>query len=251
MSDWLDLGGFRILVTGSSVGIGAAAAEAFAQAGARVAVHANTNVAAARALADRLPGAVLVSGDITAADGAARLVQDAAEALGGLDILVNNAGSLVERRAIAEVDDALSDSVFDLNLRAVLAASQAALPWLQQSPAASIINLGSIAGVDGGGPNSGHYAAAKAAVHALTKHLARDWARFGIRVNAIAPGVVGTAFHAATPAERMAAMQAAVPLGRIGAPEDIAGTFLYLAAPRLSGYVTGQTIHVNGGQYMA
>jgi 3-oxoacyl-[acyl-carrier protein] reductase len=251
MSDWLDLSGLRILVTGSSVGIGAAAAEAYAQAGASVAIHANTSVEAARALADRLDGAVVVTGDVGTRAEAERIVREAAEALGGLDVLVNNAGSLVERRPIAEVDDALYDQVFDLNLRAVLAASQAALPWLKQSPSASIINLGSIAGADGGGLNSGHYAAAKAAVHAMTKHLARDWARFGIRVNAIAPGVIATAFHAATPPERMEAMRNAVPLGRVGDADDIAGTFLYLAAPKLSGYVTGQTIHVNGGQYMA
>lgn len=252
---WLDLQGRRILVIGSSVGIGAAAVTAFAELGASVAVHANSNREAAEALVDRIAAAggqaKLVIGDVSSRQGAEQVVSAAAEGLGGLDILVNNAGSLIERRPIAEVDDALYDQVLDLNLRAVLVASQAALPWLKQSEAASIINMGSIAGVDGGGPNSGHYAAAKAAVHALTRHLARDWARFGIRVNAIAPGVVETGFHSATPPDRMEAMRSAIPLGRIGQPQDIVGTFLFLAAPALSGYVTGQTIHVNGGQYMA
>ena len=114
----------------------------------------------------------------------------------------------------------------------------------------AIVNVGSIAGNDGGGPGSSMYASAKAFVHNLTRHLARDLAAKNIRVNAVSPGVIDTPFHAATPPERMEAMRRAVPMGRVGAPEDCVGAFLFLASGQMSGYVTGQNIHVNGGQLM-
>jgi 3-oxoacyl-[acyl-carrier protein] reductase len=114
----------------------------------------------------------------------------------------------------------------------------------------AIINVGSIAGLDGGGSGAGIYGSAKAFVHNLTRHLARELAARGIRVNAVSPGVIATPFHAATPAERMEAMRKSVYLGRIGTPADCVGAFLFLASPLLSGYITGQNIHVNGGQYM-
>ncbi len=137
-----------------------------------------------------------------------------------------------------------------LNVTSVLKASQAAAPHLQAAGGGAIINVGSIAGSDGGGPGSGHYACAKGYVHTLTRHMARDFASRNIRVNAIAPGVIATPFHAQTPAERMEAMQKAVPMGRVGTPEDCVGPVLFLASD-MSAYVTGQILHVNGGQLMA
>jgi 3-oxoacyl-[acyl-carrier protein] reductase len=104
--------------------------------------------------------------------------------------------------------------------------------------------------LDGGGSGAGIYGCAKAFVHNLTRHLARELAARGIRVNAVSPGVVATPFHAATPPERMEAMRQSVYLGRIGTPADCVGAFLFLASPLLSGYITGQNIHVNGGQFM-
>jgi 3-oxoacyl-[acyl-carrier protein] reductase len=94
------------------------------------------------------------------------------------------------------------------------------------------------------------YASSKAFIHNLTKHLARDLGARGIRVNTVSPGVIATPFHAATPPERMEAMRKSVTLGRVGTPEECAGTFLFLASPSMSGYITGQNIHVNGGQLM-
>ena len=255
MDDQFALSGKRVLVIGSSIGIGAAVAKGFAAQGASVVVHGNSNADAASAVVAAIEAdggkAFILLGDVTAHGEANRVVSEAAAALGGLDILVNNAGSLVERRPIADVDADLLDRVFDLNARSVLSTCQAALPLLEASGSGAIINVGSIAGVDGGGPGSGPYACSKAYVQALTRHMARDWASRGVRVNAVAPGVVATAFHDRTPPERMEAMRASVPLGRVGTAEDVVGTFLYLASPRLAGYVTGQTIHVNGGQYMA
>lgn len=249
-----DLQARRILITGASTGIGAAAARAFARHGAHVAVHYNRSEAEAQALANGIAqdggSVVLVRGDLTRRGVAREVVHAASAALGGLDTLVNNAGSLVRRAPFLEVDDALIDAVFDLNVRAVIAACQAAIPYLEKQPGSAIINVGSIAGNEGGGSGAGMYASSKAFIHNLTRHLARDLGAKGIRVNAVSPGVIATPFHAATPPERMEAMRKAVTLGRIGTPEECAGAFLFLASPAMSGYITGQNIHVNGGQLM-
>jgi 3-oxoacyl-[acyl-carrier protein] reductase len=249
-----DLQHKAVLVTGASGGIGAAVSRAFGRQGARVAVHWNRDQAAADALAQQIRAAggtaELVQGDLVRSGVAQRVVAEGARLLDGLDVLINNAGSLVSRRAFMEVDDALIDAVFNLNVRAVIGSCQAAVPIMERRGGGAIINVGSIAGLDGGGSGAGIYGSAKAFVHNLTRHLARELAPRNIRVNTVSPGVVRTAFHAATPPERMEAMRMSVPLGRLGTPEDCVGAFLFLASQALGGYITGQNIHVNGGQVM-
>ena len=142
------------------------------------------------------------------------------------------------------------DAVFDLNARAVLGTCQAAAIPMKARGGGAIINVGSIAGLDGGGPGAGLYGASKAWVHNLSRHLAREFAADNIRVNTVAPGVVRTPFHNSTPPERMEAMRKSVHLGRLGTTDDCVGAFLFLASAQLSGYITGQIIHVNGGQVM-
>lgn len=248
-----DLRDKRVLITGASSGIGAALARAFGAQGAKLALHFNSHEDAARALAKEIGGGgpepVLVRGDLSKRGDAKRVVEAAAEKLGGLDILINNAGGLGERRPIADVDDALFDFVYDLNVRSVIAATQAAIPHLERG-GGNIINVGSIAGIDGGGAGASVYSTAKAAVHNLTRHLARDLAKKKIRVNTVAPGAIATPFHDRTPKERLEAMKNAAPLGRIGEAQDCVGAFLFLASDEFSGYITGTIIHVNGGMYM-
>jgi 3-oxoacyl-[acyl-carrier protein] reductase len=250
-----DLNDKAVLITGASSGIGAAVARAFGAQGARLALHFNSHEEAARTLAADIgktgPGPVLVRGDLSKRGEARRVVEEAAQKLGGLDILINNAGGLGERRPLVEVDDALFDFVYDLNVRSVIAATQAALPYFEKRGAGNIINVGSIAGIDGGGAGASVYSTAKAAVHNVTRHLARDLAKKKVRVNTVAPGAIATPFHARTPPERLEAMRSAAPLGRIGAAEDCVGAFLFLASEEFSGYITGTIIHVNGGMYMS
>lgn len=249
-----DLQNKLVLVTGGSTGIGAALCRAFAAQSAKVAVHWNNNAAAANGVVREINAAggsaCLVRGDLSQSGGAKRVVEDAIAALGGLDILINNAGALLGRVPILDGDEAWIDSVINLNAKSVISAAQAAVPTMERRGGGAIINVGSIAGVDGGGPGTGVYGASKAFVHNMTRHLARELAGRGIRVNTVSPGVVETPFHATTPPERMEAMRKSVHMGRVGQPADCVGAFLFLASAQMSGYITGQNIHVNGGQVM-
>jgi 3-oxoacyl-[acyl-carrier protein] reductase len=249
-----DLKGKHVLITGASLGIGAALARAFAAQGSRLALHFNSHGEEAEALAAEIAGRgpkpSLIHGDLTKRGEARRVVNEAATALGGLDILINNAGGIGERRPLADLDDALFDFVYDLNVRSVIAASQAAIPHFEKRGGGNIVNVGSIAGIDGGGPGSSLYSTAKAAIHNLTRHLATDLAAKNIRVNTVAPGAIATPFHARTPQARMDAMRDATVLGRVGEAQDCVGAFLFLASNELSGYITGNIVHVNGGMYM-
>ena len=249
-----DIRGKAALVTGASTGIGAAVATGLAGLGARVAVHYHRSRDAAEAVVAAIRGgggtAVAVAGDLSTAEAGPEVVRAAVEGLGGLDLLINNAGAILSRQPFRELTLDLYQAALDLNVRSVIAVSQAAIPHLEAAGGGAIVNLGSIAGSNGGGPGSAHYASAKAYIHNLTRHMAQDLAAKGIRVNAIAPGVIDTPFHAATPAERMEAMRKAVALGRLGLAEDCVGPVVFLCSESMSGYVTGQILHVNGGQYM-
>jgi 3-oxoacyl-[acyl-carrier protein] reductase len=254
MQDMLskDLAGKAVLITGASTGIGAAAARAFAACGAHVAIHYNASRDAAEALAAEIgAGAFTVAGDFAVPGVARDVVAKAAARLGRLDVLVNNAGGLVKRVPIAEVTEEFFDSVVDLNVRSLVMASSAALPHLKAAGGGSIINVTSIAARNGGANGATMYAAAKGFVSTFTRGLAKEVVKDGIRVNAVSPGVIATPFHErySTPA-MLEIMRAQIPMGRLGAADDCAGAFLFLAAPSLSGYVTGQVLEVNGGQYM-
>jgi 3-oxoacyl-[acyl-carrier protein] reductase len=249
-----DLKGKRVLVTGGSTGIGAAVARAFGEHGASVAVHYNASKAEAEKVVADIKGkggkAVLVGGDMTKSAQAAKVVEDAVKALGGLDILINNAGHFVVRTVFSDFKDEDYDRIMNLNVRSILAASQAALPHLKEGGKGAIINTGSIAGRNGGRLGSALYAAAKAQVHSVSKGMATEFAAHGVRVNTVAPGLIITPFHKDTPKERLDHVRNTVPLKRLGETDDLVGAYLFLASNAMSGYITGQTIDVNGGQLM-
>ncbi len=249
-----DLAGKVFLVTGASTGIGAAVARGLGAQGARVAVHYNRSVAEAEDVAaavNSLGGeAWTVGGDVVDPAAVKAIIAGTGERFGRIDGLINNAGALVKRMPIAEATDELYDQVLDLNVRSVVVACRAAIPWLQRQGGV-IINTSSIAARNGGGPGSGLYASAKAFVSNLTRGLAKELVKDRIRVNAVAPGVIATPFHDrfSTP-EQLSQMVGAIPMGRAGAPEDCVGAYLFLASDTLSGFVTGQILEVNGGQLM-
>jgi 3-oxoacyl-[acyl-carrier protein] reductase len=250
-----DLRGRVALVTGGATGIGGAISAAFGASGMKVAVHHHAGAGEARGVAEHIRraggDALLLQRDITEPEAAADLVRSTVEAFGCLDVLVNNAGGMVARRPLAEIDDAFFDAVIDLNVRQLVHACRAGAEAMARSGGGSIVNVSSISARTGGSPGSSIYSGAKAFVATFTRSLARELAPQGIRVNALSPGTIATAFHArySTP-EKLEATRKSIPMARLGTAQDCAGTALFLASSALSGYVTGQVIEVNGGQFM-
>lgn len=250
-----DLKSKAVLITGASTGIGAAVARAFGAQEARVAVHFNRSQAEAEAVAadiEKAGGrALLVSGDVRDGTAIGNMVAQTVAAFGRIDVLINNAGGLIARCPIEEVTEELFSDVININARSVIMAIREAVPYFRRQGGGNIINVTSVAARHGGGPGASLYAGAKGFVSTVTRGLAKELAKDNIRVNAVSPGVVTTPFHEkySTP-QQLAAMQATIPMSRLGAPDECVGAFLYLASDSLSSYVTGQIIEVNGGQYM-
>lgn len=250
-----DLAGKSVLITGASTGIGAALAAAFAAQGALVGLHFNSSSTAAEALAAKIAAdggkVTLVKADATKSDEMERAVEETVAAFGRLDGLINNAGGMVARLAYSEMTDAHYDAVMDLNCLSVLAASRAAIPHLKEAGGGFIINTTSIAARNGASNGAGIYGSSKAFIANVTRGMAKELIPFGIRVNAVAPGVITTPFHERySTAEQMQAALNAIPQGRHGTPEDCVGVYLFLASNLLSPYIIGQEIEVNGGQLM-
>lgn len=173
-----------------------------------------------------------------------------ADKAGGIDILINNAGTLLGRVDMETMSLEHYEDEFATNARSTFLATRESLPFLKQTRGC-IVNIGSVAGHHGGGPGSGVYASAKAAVHTMTIAMAREFSKYGIRVNSVLPGLIETRFHEkfSTP-ERRQAVAAETPLGRNGTPDDVAKAILFLSSTEASGFITGEYIAVNGGLYM-
>ena len=254
-----DLAGKVVLITGASTGIGAALAREFARQGAWVGLHYNASVDAAQALAAEITAAggrvALIRSDMSTGAGARAAVAQAVAAYGRLDGLINNAGGMVRRVSYENASETDYDEIMDLNAKSVLVACAAAIPHLKAAAKVSgggfIINTSSIAARNGAGGGAGLYGSAKSFVSNVTRGMAKELIPFGIRVNAVAPGVIATPFHERYSTEaQMTAMVATIPQGRAGVAEDCVGAYLFLASAALSGYVIGQVIEVNGGQLM-
>ena len=243
-----------VLVTGASGGIGSQIARQFAKAGASVVIHDFGLAAAATALESELRAAgtrtLIVEGDLTDPAVAADIARRIGDAFGRLDVLVNNAGASPNKMAFEDLPAEVWDRVININLRSVYLVTQACLPLLKASDRGRVINISSTAARNGGAPGGSAYAAAKGAVSSLTKAFAKDFCAHGIHVNAIAPGLVDTAFYGnVNVGEKYAERLKTIPAGRVGQPQDIAGPVLFLASP-LADYVVGEVLEVSGGLSM-
>jgi 3-oxoacyl-[acyl-carrier protein] reductase len=239
------------LVTGASRGIGRAIALALAEQGARVAGTATTP-SGASAIDETLKssghdgfGLVLDVADPTSVEAAVALVT---ERLGAPTILVNNAGITRDNLLMRMKDDEW-DTVIETNLSSLYRLCKACLRPMTKARKGRIINIASVVGAMGNAGQT-NYAAAKAGMMGFTKALAREVGSRAITVNAVAPGFIDTDMTRALPDTQRAALIASIPLARLGQPEEIAGAVVFLASPAAA-YITGETLHVNGGMHMA
>jgi len=243
-----DLTGMTALVTGASGGIGSAIARALAAQGATLALS-GSNEEKLKAFAAELDGdhrtLVCNLGDPAAVDG---LVGQAVEALGGkIDILVNNAGITRDNLILRMKDDEWSD-VIAVNLEAAFRLARAAAKPMMKARFGRIISITSVVGVTGN-PGQANYAASKAGIIGMSKSLGQELASRGITVNCVAPGFIRSAMTDALNDAQKGAILARIPAGDLGTGEDIGAAVVYLASKE-AGYVTGQTLHVNGGMAM-
>ncbi len=239
--------GKTALVTGASGGIGAAIAKALHDAGASIAIS-GTRIETL----DKVKAAVgqrvfILPCNLSIAEDVEKLVPAAALALGGLDILVNNAGITKDGLSMRMKDEDWQ-TVMDVNLTANFRLSRAAMKLMMKKRFGRIINVTSIVGVTGN-PGQANYVASKAGLIGLTKSIAQELATRGVTANCVAPGFIATAMTDGLTDIQKQALLARIPAARMGTPADIAAAVLYLASDE-AGYVTGQTLHVNGGMAM-
>lgn len=243
------------LITGSGAGLGRACALTLGQRGARVAVHYQKSregaEATVRALREVGCDADAFRADVTKAAEVQALVASVTSRFGAIDILVNNAGDLIERKPLLEMSDDLFLAVMHVNVMSAFLMCRAVGPGMVARKRGAIINMSSLAAWNGGGPGAGAYATAKGAIVSFTKALAKELAPHQVRVNCVAPGLIGeTAFHGRFTAP--AAFEAAakgVLLGRAGTPSEVATVVAFLASSD-SSFLTGETIEINGGMHM-
>lgn len=234
------------LITGASRGIGAACAIHLGKLGYLIALHYRSREEQARVVCEQIPGAMPIQMDLSQEGACERLVKTVKDELGGIDVLVNNAGISIDGLLpFAKPED--FDLLIHTNLKPVFLLSKFAGKLMIRKKAGRIINLSSVVGFTG---NAGQslYSTTKAAITGFTKSAALDLAKFGITVNSIAPGFIQTDMTGALPEEVRAQILQKVPMGRLGSGEDIAHAVAFLASDGAA-YITGTTLHVNGGMF--
>lgn len=240
-----------VLVTGGASGIGGATTRAFARAGASVAFTYATSETEAKALERDISAsgqrALALQADLTKPDVVASVFAQAEAKLGPIDIVFANAGGLLKRSRCVETSLELWEQAIAVNLTSTFLTCQQALRLMEPRGRGTIVTMASLAAFDGGGPGASHYAATKGAVVTYTRALAKEVGPLGIRVNGVAPGLIGTRFHDvfSTPEGRKATVER-TPLRREGVPEDVAELVLFLASER-SSFLTGEVVQINGG----
>lgn len=234
----------NVLVTGGARGIGEAISRAFLESGNNVIINYNTSEKNANLLKETYPQAHIIRADVSRKEEVEKMFAQIETICGGADVLVNNAGISISG-CFQDMSEAELDRIFACNFKSVFFCCKSAVSYMIKKHSGSIINISSIWGVKGASCEAA-YSAAKAAVKGFSEALASELAPSGIRVNCIAPGIIDTDMTSAFSEEEMNELIASTPAGRIGTPEDIANTVLFLADEK-SSFITGQTIISDGG----
>lgn len=241
------------IITGATGGIGFAVAKRLGQEGYTVVLNGIDDEAGSKRVEELSAEGIqaeYVGFDVTKEEAVTSNITQIGEKYGKIDVLVNNAGGLGGRSRFEDMTTEFYRFVMALNLDSVFFTSRAAIPFLKKGEHPTIINYTSNAGWNAGGPGAGIYGTSKAGVHTITRALAKDLAEYGIRVNAVSPGTIDTAFHQqikSTKPEVFASWANNIMLGRLGQPEDVAGVVAFLAGSD-AGFLTAETIQVGGGQ---
>ncbi|NND16718.1 MAG: SDR family oxidoreductase [Eudoraea sp.] len=241
------------VITGATGGIGFAVAKRLGKDGYTVILNGIEDDAGADRVKELTSAGITAEYygfDVTDEDAVTSNINTIGKKYGKIDALINNAGGLGGRSRFEEMTTEFYRFVMALNLDSTFFASRAAIPFLKKGENASIINYTSIAGWNAGGPGAGIYGTSKAAVHAITRALAKDLAEYGIRVNAVSPGTIDTPFHTqikSTKPEVFASWKNNILLGRLGQPEDVASVISFLVSDDAA-FLTAETIQVGGGQ---
>ncbi len=236
-----------VVITGAGNGIGFSALQMFAACGATVIAHLGRNHDYTKNVPD---GVHTFVGDLLDREQQDAFCSFVQAQENSIDVLVNNAGTMFGRFAADTISDDEYLNILELNQSAVVRITRSLIPMLKQAEHSAIINTVSISASTGGSPGSAIYSAAKAFVATYTKALARELAPSGIRANAVSPGVIETDFHQRySTKEKLDKTRELIPLKRLGTPQDCAPAYLFLGSNSLSGYITGQTIEINGGLF--
>ena len=248
-----NLNGKVAVVTGATGGIGFQVAKRLGEDGYTVVLNGIEDEVGAQRVEELTAAGIKAEYygfDVTNEEAVNANIKTIGDKYGRIDVLVNNAGGLGGRSRFEDMTTEFYRFVMALNLDSAFFASRAAIPYLKKGENASIINYTSIAGWNAGGPGAGVYGTSKAAVHALTRALAKDLAEYGIRVNAVSPGTIDTDFHKqikSTKPEVFASWKNNILLGKLGQPEEVASVVSFLASDDAS-FMTAETIQITGGQ---
>jgi len=243
----MTLDGKVAIITGAGQGIGRTTALRFARDGAKVAVveiNEETGQSTVQAIQDQGAEASFVHADVADHADAARMIETVHEHFGRIDVLINNAGILRDAQ-LHKMEEADFDDVINVNLKGTFNCTQAVAPIMREQGSGSIVNAASVVGINGNFGQT-NYVASKAGVIGMAKTWAKELGRKGVRVNAVAPGFIGTEMIQSMPDKVVDQMQSQVPMGRLGDPEEVAAVYAFLASDEAS-YINGTVISVDGG----
>jgi 3-oxoacyl-[acyl-carrier protein] reductase len=240
------LSGKTVVITGAGRGIGLEVANLMVECGAKIIAHSG-RIGTSKDLSGI--SSSVFEADFSDPNSVKQFIDFVQAETSVIDVLINNAGTMLGRFLADELTSDQYQQLVSLNQTSVVQITSALIPWLRKSQNASIINTVSISATTGGSPGSSIYSATKAFVSTYTKALARELAPDNIRANAVSPGTIATDFHKRySSEEKLESTRKTIPLQRLGTPQDCSPAYVFLSAEKLSGYITGQVIEINGGQ---